>query len=712
MPQIITPTINAHRLTGVAPLAITFDALATSIPGLTSLPFSEIQYDWDFGDYSNGETWDYGTNPGGNLKNEASGPVAAHVFKEHGTYTVTCKATHRTAAGVLHVGSANLTVTVTDPNVVFAANTICISQNSLPVAGQNGVPAGSAVQQVSSWSTVATLAQTYKRILLKRGDVWTGQTAGVELNASHAGPGIIGAYGTGNKPEISSAVSISHMDIVTGAGDWRVMDIFFTGASVAERTWSRGIYTNGAVNALFLRTDVRWATTLTQTENSDGLYLVDCSIGLGSDQPGVRSYGNISGNISRSAFIGSRFFGVDSFTIRWQGADRSVLSNSTLDAPKGPDSYSRFAVRGKSNSGNEGVWNGLWSENIIVSDNYMVGDATTQYAVMGGSPQNTSSAERIRNVIFERNFAIHVTGEPANFFIESLTVRNNLLVTLGGSGMGFNIQGTLTPEPTQGWIYNNTFYRANTSQGPWFSAINVPNRVAGYSMSNNIAYAPGSTGPSMFSGAGVEGVNFTQSNNSSNAQILSTRPWASATPTTHLDFAPSSSYASNSGVYVPVFSDFYGSPLNGTRNMGALRMPDISVGSPRPSRSSGRALIPVTLSSRAPVQVSGTLNTSNMGAIAGTDFIGQVNVPFSIPRGYRRVVVNVPLIYSGVDLSVNAYVETGYVDDYFEDDIVTDLSINAYVETGYIDDYFEGEVTIDLSTNSYVEDGYVDDYVV
>ena len=88
----ITPVISVSRSTGVAPLAVTFDALGTTAPALTSLPFGEIHYGWTFGDPAGGATWAYGTRPGVNSKNEAIGPVAAHVFEAHSAspYTVTC----------------------------------------------------------------------------------------------------------------------------------------------------------------------------------------------------------------------------------------------------------------------------------------------------------------------------------------------------------------------------------------------------------------------------------------------------------------------------------------------------------------------------------------------------------------------------------------------------------------------------------------------
>lgn len=339
----ITPEITAHRLTGVAPLAITFDSLSTTSTQ-TAFPFCFVNHKWNFGDTAGGATWSQGTQPGVNSKNLASGPVVTHVFETPGTYTVTL-----TCQDDLNTSSRTATVTVTDPNTVFAGtSTICISQNSLPVVGVNGVPAGAAVQQVPNWTTVQTLAQTYKRILLKRGDVWT-DSGQVTLGAAHAGPGIIGAYGTGAAPIISSSASVTQLQFMAGAADWRVMDIVSTGVSSTPRNWSVGIETGNTSNILLLRMEVKLHDVQGLLfNNSDGVYVVDSIIGPSSANGGDRTYAAYGHNLSRCGFVGTRFFGATSHTMRIQGADRTFVSNSTFNAP-GASSYARITIRGKVN---------------------------------------------------------------------------------------------------------------------------------------------------------------------------------------------------------------------------------------------------------------------------------------------------------------------------------------------------------------------------
>src|SRR4030067_554946 len=79
------------RTSGVAPLAVFFDASATTDTGVTNRPFHDLEYTWSFGDPSAG-TWANGAQPGVSSKNSATGPVTAHVFETPGAYTVSLTA--------------------------------------------------------------------------------------------------------------------------------------------------------------------------------------------------------------------------------------------------------------------------------------------------------------------------------------------------------------------------------------------------------------------------------------------------------------------------------------------------------------------------------------------------------------------------------------------------------------------------------------------
>ena len=144
----ITAALVPSRVSGVAPLYVFFDATATTAVA-TSRPFHELEYQWDFGDAASG-SWT--STPGmPNLsRNQATGPMAAHVFEAPGTYTVNLTVLDGAAAA-----TRSVQITVTDPNTVFAGNTLCVG-NSQPVAGSGGCPAGAAVLQ----STTSTPRST------------------------------------------------------------------------------------------------------------------------------------------------------------------------------------------------------------------------------------------------------------------------------------------------------------------------------------------------------------------------------------------------------------------------------------------------------------------------------------------------------------------------------------------------------------------------
>src|SRR5262245_10939752 len=66
----VTPSIVANRTTGVAPLAINFDASGTTSTA-TSIPLHEVEYSWNFADAASG-TW----SVSGKSRNTALGPIA------------------------------------------------------------------------------------------------------------------------------------------------------------------------------------------------------------------------------------------------------------------------------------------------------------------------------------------------------------------------------------------------------------------------------------------------------------------------------------------------------------------------------------------------------------------------------------------------------------------------------------------------------------
>src|SRR5262245_26896303 len=220
------------RVSGIAPLAVFFDASGTTAAA-TNRPFHELEYRWNFGDPAGGAEWGQGSAAGtsANGKNSATGPLAAHVFESAGTYNVCVTVTD----GVSTADRA-MTVAVSAPDSATefsGRNTLCVDSRAAPVAGADGCPSGAAVLQSADFdaaiNTTAGRGATHKRILFRRGSTFSSSTAAL-IDAN--GPGLIGAYGaSGAKPLVTgrSAKMAFGSTANLGFADWRVMDLDFDG---------------------------------------------------------------------------------------------------------------------------------------------------------------------------------------------------------------------------------------------------------------------------------------------------------------------------------------------------------------------------------------------------------------------------------------------------------------------------------------------------
>ena len=158
-------------------------------------------YNFNFGD-EQGQKWSLS----GLAKNtQSGGPLASHVYDMPGTYTVT-------------VGSSNLTITVQDPNVVYAGtNTVCVSGS----ANYVGCPAGAA-QQASIPSPLSG-----KRVLLHRGESFPAiALRNTDSNFQ------IGAFGSGAKPTIGGLAAGMVTGVASWVNDFTVMDLNIGSGSV------------------------------------------------------------------------------------------------------------------------------------------------------------------------------------------------------------------------------------------------------------------------------------------------------------------------------------------------------------------------------------------------------------------------------------------------------------------------------------------------
>ena len=575
---MINPIVAVSRSSGVAPLAVTFDASATQIANtLSNFAFHDVYYAWTFDD-ENGSKWAYGNKAGVASKNTAYGPIAAHVFESAGTKNVTCWAYFLDSGGTLHSKSVTTTITVTAADTVFAANTLYVSSSSLPVAGSNGVPVGANVEQITSWALIGTRSATYKRIFLKRGDTWT--TDGVA--AFSAGPGLIGAYGTGNAPKVVISVNAAGVQFYT-APDWRVVDLEIT-SDLIESNTKIGAATDSA-NTLFLRCNIHDVQSGIQSSMyTNGLYIVDSVIEdmfTAPVEPG--SHGGPCGFFDvtdRIAIMGcaiARSHG--SHITRLQGTSRSVVQHNTYTTASG-FTYNSLTIRGKTtDNGNPGVWNGLWSELNVVSDNVFDASLGGGFVVHSG-PQSTGHAERVRDLIVERNMVIGGSLDAGNFTVTRLTVRTNLMSVLYVQAIGIGTGNAAgSPSPSDNFYYNNTLVKRAITSSAWFSAIVM--NGGGQSnilIKNNLAYGPNTTKNAlqsvnypefMTAYGGSTSANYTLDANTTDAQIAAVNPFSVAMPVLASEYAPTG-YAVGSGVYVPVRTNYFNDIVTSPRNKGAI----------------------------------------------------------------------------------------------------------------------------------------------
>jgi hypothetical protein len=211
----IVLNVTPSRTSGVAPLAVAFDASGST--GLAQSDVLGASFSWQFGDAGAG-LWSTTGTP----KNQASGFLAAHVFETPGVYQVIAQVTD--SAG--QTAMQSVSITVADPDQVYAGNTRCVSRTGNFV----GAPAGCAQISSSSLSTQINWvnAASGRRLLFRRGEVWSGN---FELTGN--GPTTVAAFGSGAPPLIMTQPGAENGVWMLGT-DARLIDIDIDGSQMAS----------------------------------------------------------------------------------------------------------------------------------------------------------------------------------------------------------------------------------------------------------------------------------------------------------------------------------------------------------------------------------------------------------------------------------------------------------------------------------------------
>lgn len=578
----LNPIITTNRSTGVGPLGIVFNANATQIsPVLSSLPFLEVFYSWDFGDATAAsQTWSNGTRAGIATRNVAYGPVAGHVFENAGSYTVTLTARFRTVGGSWVTKTATSSVTVTSADVL---STVYVSTDAL-TPGVGGVPAGANVQTITDYSSLSTLANTYKRIRLQRGKTYTSTGA----FSPPDGAGVLDAWGTGAAPILDMTTDAFGIYLNGNAGtgdDWRLIDINVNSAATSGAN-RRAIRAMNCSNLLLLRCEMSAAWIGLDAMNVNGLYVVDTYVHDTFTAQGGAIAGYLD-RIDNFMMAGSKVSNVpDNHAWRVQGTAKCAITNSTFEKPKATGSV--LTIRGKEDIV-VGTWTGEWTEDVVVSDNVIDGSTGSGFVFYFG-PVNAQAAERCRNLICERNlisaknsYSAYLTG------VSGVVFRNNIIKTTeynfaigvgGGNGAG-------SPPPTSTDIYGNTIWKPNAAVLNGFSAVAISSasstpslQSTGTRLRNNLVYAPGNTRDGATNGTqatfleatGVDSSRYTVAASNSNATQLNTvNPFNVSSPVNPIDYTPLG-YPLGAGEYVPASTDYFGVDVVMPIDLGAIQV--------------------------------------------------------------------------------------------------------------------------------------------
>ncbi len=599
----IALSLVSSRVSGVAPLAVFFDATGTT-DSSTPRPFHDLEYRWDFGDVGSG-TWTTGSSVGVSSRNTATGPVAAHVFETPGTYTIALSIFN----GTNTVSNNSVQITVTSPDAAFPnAATVCFFNSTVGT----GCPSGATQTSTAAFDTALnSCIGTNKRCLFKKGDTFIASTASI-INAN--GPGLIGAYGVGARPLIQGISVFSpqknmsennlgvlhdqNVFIVLSSSatptisDWRIMDLEFDGQSAVD---TMGIAADGGIDQVtVLRMNIHHMATTCVSLN-DGIlnsknggaagphHIWDQVAIVDSNLDSITGLGHINNYMSATQVmvLGNTLDTGTNEILRLPYVVKGVVSNNYM-----ANSNKNHVVKIHApDLTTPGAWYAIQTAGVtqylVFSDNKVIGDngAPTNPIAWPVSigPQNNFHDERVLDVIYERNWHVgaSTTQIAAIFWASEVTVRNNIVNMTGSLNYaGFSVtQRGIEPAPNNNRIYNNTFYSGDTTNsGKDIVGVVIGAAATNTTVRNNLGYAPNAAITHLISGTGASGL--VASNNSSDADMRTFDPlFALASPLVPADFKLNAgSYAIDTGASVRVFSDFFGvsRPQNSVIDLGAV----------------------------------------------------------------------------------------------------------------------------------------------
>jgi PKD repeat protein len=397
-------------LSGPAPLAVMFDATATTVDSGSA--FHQLSYEFNFGD-DRGQTWPFS----GVSKNvQRGGPLAAHVFEVPGTYTVRLRANSAIASS-----ESTVTITVQDPNSVYAgAKTVCVSASS----NFEGCPSG-ASQQTSLPSSLDD-----SRVLLRRGESFG------TLTLRHADNAVqVGAFGSGStKPRIQTAsIGVGRPTTSEWPEDITLMDLDVANGILQEGSASRLLFLRltlddaGANNRLHLsravsywvNDDTRRLVSQDQFKVPSEIFVVDNRI-IGNTSSADNPLHNLTMSGARMAVMGNELSQVWEHNIRMYTAHKVFVGHNAVRGRSsdggrhalkihsaGTDPYSDTLIYALRRA----------SSQIVVANNLFGDAADNNNWTVAIRPQSESYGEGIEDVIVEANTFIKGTRTTADILM-------------------------------------------------------------------------------------------------------------------------------------------------------------------------------------------------------------------------------------------------------------------------------------------------------
>lgn len=441
--EAITPDLVASRTSGPAPLAVHFDATGTTST-LTTIPFHEPTYTFEFGDPDSG-MW---ALTGADKNSQAGGPLAAHVFDQPGTYTVSVAASF---AG--ETSTTSVEIEVTDPGAHWPGSaTIAVSG-----AGDfRGAPEGAELR------TSLPPSFAGKRVLLRRGEVFSAIGLPGDSDDVQLAP-----FGDGPKPVVASVSLGGDGGVAEWPDDVTIMDLDITSSFAIAVTCSR---------VLLYRCDVDTPTEAeAQVDIATGfgyyvangslpasayawpreVFLVDNVIEGDVDGDGRPNIA-LMGYFMRSAIVGNVINRATEHSLRIWAANAAFIAHNHIGgehyAPDPPGIRSAIKIHsaGTDSYADDVATSGLAiaTRHVVLADN-MVGSPEFPGSWLGGlSPQNADpgTIEAVLDIVYERN--VHTRGpytsQDFHTAAKGCTTREN--TTVGGSFEG----DVVTPEEWTG----------------------------------------------------------------------------------------------------------------------------------------------------------------------------------------------------------------------------------------------------------------------